>query len=175
MATKDERGGLQPTPEDQARDALGRHKDKVETLFEQMERTLATISTSTSALRRRFENLERDWIEFESQYLEVHAREEDALNDGKHRSGSRNCSNLPRKPRRSQMPRSGVTAASSQAKEAAKLGQKNSGKKPSVKEEQAKEAALKKEAIYKLKIAAWKQSTQDKANDAKAAEEADVK
>ena len=34
---------------------------------------------------------------------------------------------------------------------------------------------MKKEAVYQQKIAAWKQSTQDKANDAKAAEEADVK
>ena len=92
------RGGLQPTPEDQARDTLGPHKDKVETLIEQMERTLATISTSTSALWRRIKNLERDWIEFEAQYLEVHARAEDALNDGQHRSGKRNCSNPSRKP-----------------------------------------------------------------------------
>ena len=58
-------------------------KSTTATLFEQMERTLATISTSTFALRRKFENLERDWIEFESQYLEVHAHEEDALNDKK--------------------------------------------------------------------------------------------
>ena len=114
MATNSERGGLQPTPEEQARDTLGPHKDKVETLIKQMERTLATISTSTSALQRRIKNLDRDWTEFESQYLEVHARAEDALNDDKHRSSSRNCSNPPWKPRRSQMPRSGATAASSQ-------------------------------------------------------------
>ena len=92
MATNNKRGGLQPTPEDQARDTLGPHKDKVETLIEQMERTLATILTSTSALRRRVKNLERDWTEFEAQYLEVHAHTEDALNDGQHRSGTRNCS-----------------------------------------------------------------------------------
>ena len=76
-----DRGGLQPTPKDQTRDALGRHKDKVETLIEQMERTLATILTSTSALQRRIKNLERDWTEFKAQYLEVHARAEDALDD----------------------------------------------------------------------------------------------
>ena len=47
-------------------------------------------------------------------YLEVHASAEDALDDDKHRSGTRNCSNPPRKPRRNQMPTSGVAAASSQ-------------------------------------------------------------
>ena len=52
-------------------------------------------------------------------------------------------------------------------KEATK--KKDSSKEPSIEEEQAKEAALKKEAVYQQKIAAWKQSTQDKANDAKAA------
>ena len=56
------------------------------------------------------------------------------------------------------MPTSGVTAASSQKKKAAKLGQKNSGKKPSVGEEQAKEAALM-EAI---------KAAHEKVNDAKA-------
>ena len=84
------------------------------------------------------------------------------------------------------MPMVGVTVA--------KLDQKNSGKKPSAGEEQAKEAALMeaiktahekandaneaalmKEAIYNQKIAAWKQSTQDKVNIIKAAEEADDK
>ena len=34
---------------------------------------------------------------------------------------------------------------------------------------------MKKEAVYQQKIADWKRSTQDKANDAKAAEEADDK
>ena len=112
MATNSERGGLQPTPEEQARDTLGPHKDKVETLIEQMERTLATISTSTSALRRRIKNLERDWTEFEYQYLDVHARPpEDALSHGQHRSSTRNCSS--RRPRRSWLTRIGVTAASS--------------------------------------------------------------
>ena len=67
-----------------------------------------------------------------------------------------------------------IKAAYEKANEA-KTEQKNSGKKPSVKEEQAKEAALKKDAVYQQKIAAWKRSTQDKANDAKAAEEADDK
>ena len=103
------RGGLQPTPEErnafgvlrdffyQARDTLGRLKDKVEYLIVQMEDTLATNPTSTSALRRRIKNLEKAWIEFEAQYdrllpgrggfyvtlqhryFKVHARAEDAL------------------------------------------------------------------------------------------------
>ena len=90
MATNSERGGLQPTPEEQARDTLGPHKDKVETLIKQMERTLVTISTSTSALRRRIKNLERDWTEFEAQYLEGHPCAEDALNYSQHRSSLRN-------------------------------------------------------------------------------------
>ena len=90
------RGGLQPTPEERkAWEALGCHKDEVETLIERMERTLATISTSMSSLRRIIKNLE------------------DALNDGQHRSGSRKCSNPRRKPQKSQMPTNGVIAASS--------------------------------------------------------------
>ena len=108
----------------QARDTLDRHKDKVEARIEQMEKTLATNSTATSALRRRIKNLEKAWIEIEAQYdrlrtiagqgrlqglqvyhatlqrsyLEVPACAENALNDEKHKSGSRNCSNPPRKP-----------------------------------------------------------------------------
>ena len=58
-------------------------------------------------------------------------------------------------------------------KEATK--KKDSTKGPSIEEKQAKEAALKKEAVYQQKIAAWKQSTQDKVNIIKAAEEADDK
>ena len=74
------RGGLQPIPEDrkafevlrdffyQAWDTLGRLKDKVEALIVQMENTLATNPTSTSALRRRIKDLVKAWIEFEAQY-----------------------------------------------------------------------------------------------------------
>ena len=50
MATNSERGGLQPTPEEQARDALGIHKDDVEVRIAQMEKTLATNPISKSAL-----------------------------------------------------------------------------------------------------------------------------
>ena len=79
MATNEERGGLQPIPEDrkafevlrdffyQARDTLGRLKDKVEYLIVQMEDMLATNPTSTSALRRRIKNLERAWTKFKAQ------------------------------------------------------------------------------------------------------------
>ena len=125
-----DRGGLQPAPEErnafgvlrdffyQARDTLGRHKDKVEALIEQLEKTLATKKTATSALRRIIKNLENAWIEMEAQYdrlhdyaagqgrlqglqvyhatlqrryLEVRARAQDALNNDEHRSRSRNC------------------------------------------------------------------------------------
>ena len=79
------------------------------------------------------------------------------LSTFQHRSGSRNSSNPPRKPRRSQMPTCGVTAA--------KLGQKNSGKKPSAGEEQAKEAALM-EAI---------KAAHEKVNDAKAGKKGERK
>ena len=84
MATNEERVGLQPIPEDrkafevlrdffyQARDTLGRHKDKVEALIEQLEKTLATKKTATSALRRIIKNLEKAWIEIEAQYDRVH-------------------------------------------------------------------------------------------------------
>ena len=49
------RGGLQPTPEDQARDAWGIHKDDVEVRIAQMEKALATKSTSKSTLWTRIE------------------------------------------------------------------------------------------------------------------------
>ena len=74
-----------PTPEErnalvflrdffyQARDALGRLKDKVEVLIAQMEDTLATNPTSTSMLRRRIENAEKAWTEFEGQYDQLRA------------------------------------------------------------------------------------------------------
>ena len=75
-----DRGGLQPIPEDrnafgvlrdsfyQARDALGCHKDDMEVRIAQMENTLATDPTATSMLRRRIENIKRAWTEFEAQY-----------------------------------------------------------------------------------------------------------
>ena len=66
MANK--RGGLQPTPEDQARDAWGIHKDNVEVRIAQMEKALATKSTSKSTLWTRIENIVRAWTEFEAQY-----------------------------------------------------------------------------------------------------------
>ena len=135
-----DRGGLQPTPEDQAQDAWGVHKDDVEVRIAQLEKTLAKKLISKPTLRTRMEKLEIASIEFEAQYnrlltiagqgrlqglqayhatlqhhyLEVHAGAEDALNDDKHRSGSRNCSNPPRKPRRNWLARIGVAAASSQ-------------------------------------------------------------
>ena len=129
------------TPEEHnARDTLERIKEKVEALIVQMENALATNPTPTSALWRRIKNAEKAWTEFEGQYdqlhaiagenqaeqhhtyhvalqrcyLEVHARAEDALDDDKHRSGTRNCSNPSRKPRRSWLTRIGVTAASRQ-------------------------------------------------------------
>ena len=66
-----DRGGLQPFEARdffyQARDTLDRHKDEVETLIEQMGRTLATNLTATSALRMEIKNLEKAWIEIEAQ------------------------------------------------------------------------------------------------------------
>ena len=53
-------------------DALGRHKDKVEVLLGQMEDTMSTNPASTS-LRRRMEESERAWFEFENQYNQLHA------------------------------------------------------------------------------------------------------
>ena len=62
------RGDLQPTPQEckalgvlrdffyQARDTLGRLKDKVETLIVQMENTLATNTTSMSAVEENQEH-----------------------------------------------------------------------------------------------------------------------
>ena len=69
MATNSERGGLQPTAEE-CNDLIfpAVLKDKVEYLFAQMEDTLATNPTSTSALQRKIKNLEKAWIEFEAQY-----------------------------------------------------------------------------------------------------------
>ena len=56
-----DRGGLQPFEARdffyQARDTLERHKDEVETLIKQMEKTLATNLTAMSALQRRIKNL----------------------------------------------------------------------------------------------------------------------
>ena len=125
MVTNIERGGLQP--------------------FEMRDFFYQARDTLVDTRWRRIKDLEKAWIEIEAQfdrlhtiagqgrlqglqvyhatlqrrYLQVRACAEDALNDDKHRSGSRNCSNPPRKPRRSHMPTSGITAASSQAKEAA--------------------------------------------------------
>ena len=99
MATNGERGGLQPTPEEcNPLVFLRGLKDKVEYLIVQMEDILATNPTSTSALWRRIKNLDRDWTNFEAQYLEGHPRAEDAINNCQHRSGSGNCSKPPRKP-----------------------------------------------------------------------------
>ena len=66
MANK--RGGLQPTPEDQARDAWGIHKDDMEVRIAQMEKALATKLPSKSTLWTRIENMVRAWTEFEAQY-----------------------------------------------------------------------------------------------------------
>ena len=67
-----DRGGLQPFEARdffyQARDTLKCHKDEVETLIEQMKKTLATNSTATSALRKRIKDLEKAWIEIEAQF-----------------------------------------------------------------------------------------------------------
>ena len=68
MATNSKRGGLQPTPEEQARDTLGRHKDDVELRIAQMEKTLAANPISTSMLWKGTENIECAWTEFEAQY-----------------------------------------------------------------------------------------------------------
>ena len=71
-----DRDGLQPFEARdffyQARDTLERHKDEVETLIEQMEKTLATNLTATSALRRTIKNLEKAWIEIEAQFDQLH-------------------------------------------------------------------------------------------------------
>ena len=56
----------------QSRDALARHKDKVEVLLAQMEDTMSTNPASTS-LRRRMEESERAWFEFENQYNQLRA------------------------------------------------------------------------------------------------------
>ena len=66
MANK--RGGLQPTPEDQARDAWSIHKDNVEVRITQLEKTLAKKLISKPTLQTRMENLEIASIEFEAQH-----------------------------------------------------------------------------------------------------------
>ena len=55
------RGGLQPTPKDQAWDASGIHKDNMEVRIAQMEKALATKSPSKSMLWTRIENIVRAW------------------------------------------------------------------------------------------------------------------
>ena len=72
MATNSKRGGLQPTPKEQARDTLGIHKDDVEVRIAQVEKTLATNPISTSTLRTRIENLERASTKFKAQYDRLH-------------------------------------------------------------------------------------------------------
>ena len=68
------RGGLQPTPEERnAWATLERLKDKVEALIGQMENTLATNPTSTSALQKRIKSAEKAWTEFEGQYDRLRA------------------------------------------------------------------------------------------------------
>ena len=57
------------TPEERnARDTLECIMDKVEALIMQMENTLATNPTSTSALQKRIKSTEKAWTEFEDQY-----------------------------------------------------------------------------------------------------------
>ena len=56
----------------QGRDALGRHKDKVEVLLAQMEDLMST-NPASSSLRRRMEEAERGWVEFENQYNQLRA------------------------------------------------------------------------------------------------------
>ena len=51
-----------------ARATLECLKDKVEALIVQMENTLVTNPTSTSALQRRIKSTEKAWTEFEGQY-----------------------------------------------------------------------------------------------------------
>ena len=69
MATDGEGGSLRPTAEE-CSDLVffGVLKDRVEYLIAQMEDTLATNPTSTSALRKRSKNLEKAWIELEAHY-----------------------------------------------------------------------------------------------------------
>ena len=81
------RGDLQPTPEERnARDTLERIKDKVEALIMQMENTLATNPTPTSALQRKVKHTEKAWTEFENQYdrLRTIAGENQAEQDCTH-------------------------------------------------------------------------------------------
>ena len=62
------KGGLQPSSEERnARATLERLKDKVEALIVQMENTLATNPTPTSALQRKVKHTEKAWTEFENQ------------------------------------------------------------------------------------------------------------
>ena len=56
----------------QSRDALGRHKDKVEVLLGQMEDSMST-NPASSSLRRRMEESERAWFEFENQFNQLRA------------------------------------------------------------------------------------------------------
>ena len=69
MATDGEGGGLQPTAEE-CSDLVfyGVLKDRVEYLIAQMEDTLATNPTSTSALRKRSKKLVKAWIELKAHY-----------------------------------------------------------------------------------------------------------
>ena len=122
MATNDERGGLQPTPEDykafkvlrdffyQARDTLvdtrWRSIKDLEKAWIEMEAQFDRLRTIVGqgrlqGFRAGLQGLQAYYADLQRCYLEVHARVEHALNDDKHRSSSRNSSNPLRKPRRS--------------------------------------------------------------------------
>ena len=56
----------------QSRDALVRHKDKVEVFLAQVEDSMLT-NPASSSLRRKMEESERAWFEFENQYNQLRA------------------------------------------------------------------------------------------------------
>ena len=56
----------------QSQDALGLHKDKVEVLLGQMDDTMTSNPAPTS-LRRRMEESERAWFDFERHYNQLRA------------------------------------------------------------------------------------------------------
>ena len=56
----------------QSRDALVRHKEKVEVFLAQME-DLVSTNPASSTLRRRMEESERAWFQFENQYNQLRA------------------------------------------------------------------------------------------------------
>ena len=104
MATNEERGGLQPF---EMRDFFYQARDTlVDTRWRRikdLEKAWIEIKAQFNRLRtidgqEQLQGLQAYHANLQCRYSEVHAHVEHALNDDKHRSGSRNCSNSPRKP-----------------------------------------------------------------------------